>query len=503
MDKDALRKQLYEELYSQFDGKLREVKRQKAELEEEIESSSEKWRNERRRLNSEIDRLESALGDARDTRRKTASAKISKGVDPQEIAKVQAAADEKLEKAHQGWEAEREKLQAEISRLQGGIAELIERSNNPLRANQAEKEKLETKLEEALRAKRQAEEAVLAAKSEWERERLKLVGDVVKLGRSAGQTKGLRSKSDEDRVEQLERRLQEAAKLRDGVAGDLKKAQGEAQALAERLDEAKAAANKQRVTLEKQLKDASSAREKLERELEKAKQAAVSLKASQTENAARLKDELEEARAEVKLMTRRFDQAKGEASKERAGMEKQLRDAVNAQEKLERDLSMQPDPAAQKEMHSADIAHLTEELEEARKVIQRLERRLSETKDSVSSEVVEQLRRQYDNRIQEMIRQKTQISEELKSATSLLESERRIVGANGDDAPAKGADGAVNTEMIDAEVARVQEMIITIAHLIDNPETELSTVIRKNVERAELDAYLKGILFSLGRGKGF
>ena len=45
-------------------------------------------------------------------------------------------------------------------------------------------------------------------------------------------------------------------------------------------------------------------------------------------------------------------------------------------------------------------------------------------------------------------------------------------------------------------------MITGIARLIDDPETELSTVIRKNVERAELDAYLKGILFSLGRGRG-
>jgi len=45
-------------------------------------------------------------------------------------------------------------------------------------------------------------------------------------------------------------------------------------------------------------------------------------------------------------------------------------------------------------------------------------------------------------------------------------------------------------------------MIAGIARLIDDPETELSTVIRKNVERAELDAYLKGILFSLGRGSG-
>jgi hypothetical protein len=60
----------------------------------------------------------------------------------------------------------------------------------------------------------------------------------------------------------------------------------------------------------------------------------------------------------------------------------------------------------------------------------------------------------------------------------------------------------MDTEEIDAEVNRIQDMIAGIAKLIDDPETELSTVIRKNVERAELDAYLRGILFSLGRGPG-
>ena len=51
-------------------------------------------------------------------------------------------------------------------------------------------------------------------------------------------------------------------------------------------------------------------------------------------------------------------------------------------------------------------------------------------------------------------------------------------------------------------VARIEEKIQQIVALIDDPETELSTVIRKNVEKAELDAYVKGILFSIGRSKG-
>jgi hypothetical protein len=45
-------------------------------------------------------------------------------------------------------------------------------------------------------------------------------------------------------------------------------------------------------------------------------------------------------------------------------------------------------------------------------------------------------------------------------------------------------------------------MIREIGEFIDDPTTELSSVIRKNVERAELDAYAKGILFSMGRSKG-
>jgi hypothetical protein len=103
--------------------------------------------------------------------------------------------------------------------------------------------------------------------------------------------------------------------------------------------------------------------------------------------------------------------------------------------------------------------------------------------------------------MQEMIHEKTQLSDELRNVTSALEEERmKLATSNGKNANS-GNDG-INTPVVDAEVERIQEMIAGIARLIDDPETELSTVIRKNVERAELDAYLKGILFSLGRGGG-
>ena len=87
----------------------------------------------------------------------------------------------------------------------------------------------------------------------------------------------------------------------------------------------------------------------------------------------------------------------------------------------------------------------------------------------------------------------------------MLETERARLSAEIGNAekspPAKGVD-SLDRDAISAEVARVEKQIKEIAALIDNPETELSTVIRKNVEKAELGAYLKGILYSLGRGKG-
>jgi hypothetical protein len=142
---------------------------------------------------------------------------------------------------------------------------------------------------------------------------------------------------------------------------------------------------------------------------------------------------------------------------------------------------------------SAMQKEMDRERAEWRLQIQQMERRLSETNHSVNADVVDQLRRQYDDRIQEMILQKTQLTDELKRASGLLESERgRFMTATGGD----------NADAISAEVARVQTMILELGKRIEDPSTDLSTVIRKNVERAELNAYLKGIQYSTGNSKG-
>src|SRR5436190_20815591 len=111
MDKD-LRRQITDELQTEFEDKLKQARRQKEQAEGELEQASEKWRAEKRRLNSEIDRLEAALVDAKAAaarKRPDADAK-GQGPDPAAIAKLQEAADEKLKKATTEWETERARL---------------------------------------------------------------------------------------------------------------------------------------------------------------------------------------------------------------------------------------------------------------------------------------------------------------------------------------------------------------------------------------------------------
>ena len=309
MDKENLRKQIYEEIQSQFETKLREAKREKSQLEEEIESASEKWRAERRRLNSEIDRLETKLAETRETRRKAPDSKAAKAADPQEVDQIHAAAEERIKRAAQAFDSDREKLQAEISRLQRGIADLIERSNNPLRASQAEKEKYETRLEDAVRAKRLAEDALLAAKADWEQEKLKLVAETIKLRRPAPEKP--KSGRDDEFVQQMEKKLDETLRSRDKLADEFDKVktqtrfkQEEFDALTLQLDQSK----KERANLEKQLRELSS------------NSGQASAKQAPSE--------------ELSALTEQLDKSQ----KERANLERQLRESSRSQEKLEREL---------------------------------------------------------------------------------------------------------------------------------------------------------------------
>jgi len=65
-------------------------------------------------------------------------------------------------------------------------------------------------------------------------------------------------------------------------------------------------------------------------------------------------------------------------------------------------------------------------------------------------------------------------------------------------APAKPFEApAANNQVVRDEVSRVEGLIRKISETIEDPETELSVVIRKNAERAELESYLRGLRFKI------
>jgi chromosome segregation ATPase len=80
-------------------------------------------------------------------------------------------------------------------------------------------------------------------------------------------------------------------------------------------------------------------------------------------------------------------------------------------------------------------------------------------------------------------------------ATTQMEAEKVFASMKAASATAKARPS--NSEGLAKEIEKIEAQINKISLLIDDPQTDLSIVIRKNVERAELESYLKGIRFSM------
>jgi chromosome segregation ATPase len=445
MDKD-LRRQITTEIQAEFETKLRQTRREKEKAEEELESASERWRSEKRRLNSEIDRLEAELVDTKTAaaRKRPDSDQKSQSLDPIAIAKLQEAADEKLKKSATEWETERTQLKSQINRLEGAVAEAIARASNPLRSTQSVKEQFEAELNRVAKEKTELEQAFLRGKTEWEQEKLKMTGEMVKLRRAAQIMGRPVPKEDAPEVN---------PKVRD---------------------------------LEDQLKESferwTAEREQLVTEIHKREEASRQWDTERrqlNDHAGQLQQAFIQAQAQIQS----YEVAARSPNPSEAQLEQLRREKEAVRQELQ----------DARNTHDSERRQLNAQIERLENQVQHV----SESRERVSHEVVDQLRKQYEQRLQETIQQKTQLAEQLQSASSLLEAERARLSA----AQTGGSPG-LDEKTIAAEVSRVEALINEIVIVIDNPETDLSTIIRKNVEKAELDAYLKGILFALGRTRG-
>src|SRR5215470_4922903 len=137
---------------------------------EDLEETVEKLRSDKRRKDAEIERLENELSEAKVTRPQKRSASSteqkSQGLDPVAFVKLQEAADEKLRRAADEWQAERTKLLSHVNRLEEAVAEAIARASNPLRTTQTVKEQFEIELKKVVNEKTELEQAFLRSKTE-------------------------------------------------------------------------------------------------------------------------------------------------------------------------------------------------------------------------------------------------------------------------------------------------------------------------------------------------
>ena len=409
---------------------------------EDMEEAAEKWRSERRRLNAEIDKLEADLAEAKaKAARKGAAATEAKnaGPDPVMVAKLQEAADERVKKAASEWETERAQLKSQVNRLEGAVAEAIARASNPMRATQSVKEQFEVELTRMAKEKTALEQAYLRAKTDWEQDKLKMTGEVVKLRRAAQIMGKPIPKEDapemNPKVRDLESQLKES----------LSKWNGERDLLVSQVHK-----------LEETARHWDTERRQL------------------NDHAAQLQQAFMQAEAKSKS----YEVA---AREPRPSDDKKIQELKQEKDALQRQLQ------DEKETWDAERRRFEQQFQ-----------RMSETRDRVSTEVLDQLRKQYEDKLQDAILQKTQLADQLQNASTLLEAERLRLSA-AQKSSSGGAGTGPGTEAIKAEVSRVEKQISEIIAIIDNPDTELATIIRKNVEKAELDAYLRGILFSVGR----
>jgi len=111
VENDAIRQKIVEEVQAEFDAQMRELKRQKNRVEEELEQATDKFRAERRRLNAEIDNLEAELSTAKRSGGGSGDSEVI------EATKLRLDLEHELLRARMAWDEDKKKLMSELMRL--------------------------------------------------------------------------------------------------------------------------------------------------------------------------------------------------------------------------------------------------------------------------------------------------------------------------------------------------------------------------------------------------
>jgi len=196
---------------------------------------------------------------------------------------------------------------------------------------------------------------------------------------------------------------------------------------------------------------------------------------------AQLAAERDKAHSDLAALKQQHQRALAEAQKQTPEAAENARDQLVAEtEKLRLEL---------KQLTQASV----DEKEEYRRMLQDSQKAAELDKAEAVDRVRSELEAEADKLRQQMHQQLFQIVTETRKSM-VADFCRDVVDGEGPPIPKK-APGPPDALL--AEVARVEALILSISELIENEQTNLSVVIRKSAERAELESYLKGIRFSM------
>jgi chromosome segregation ATPase len=214
---------------------------------------------------------------------------------------------------------------------------------------------------------------------------------------------------------------------------------------------------------------------------------------------------------------REIDEAVARVREDLTGENKAIHDRLQAaahQWEAEKK-QLQMDLEQRKQLLSESEAEHSRTLAEARKIAaSAYEREMATAVNRVREELgseSENLRREIERLKRsagEWESERTRLNDERERANQLLVEAKQEQSRLASAAQAKAAVPSKPVPVLadpsdkaslEAEITRVEELIHSISELIHDPATELSVVIRKNAERAELKAYLQGIRFKAGK----
>jgi hypothetical protein len=191
-------------------------------------------------------------------------------------------------------------------------------------------------------------------------------------------------------------------------------------------------------------------------------------------------------------------------------LQKRITDAVQKREESIRAETTQQLEAQRREIHNELTRRFEAELHSALNSLRadfQAERDRWSSESGVERERLSVERERLNKELQlagdtasELQVERSKLTAELQRVREESAAEISRLRAAADKAVAAATAAAkVQPPVANDEITRVQSSLAEVVAIIDDPMTELSVVIRKNVEKLELEAYLKGLKYIADR----